>query len=145
MKSKILSLSFVAMVTTFCTIAYAQQQGVINSKIPIFHPESSGVKTTFESAKIGLAKHLRRQKAKMYGAYWCPYCTRQKQLFGSQAFNLIRYIECDPRGQNAKPDLCRQANVRGYPTWEINGQQYRGMRSLSDLANISGYRGSRNF
>lgn len=81
----------------------------------------------------------------MYGTYWCPYCTRQKQMFGLQGFNLIRYIECDPRGQNAKPNLCRQANVRGYPTWEINGQQYRGMRSLSDLANISGYRGSRNF
>ena len=96
------------------------------------------------SAELALARHLRAIDARMYGAYWCPYCSRQEDLFGN-AFSEINYIECDPRGENAQPQLCRSASVQGYPTWEINGQFYPGMRSLQELANLSGYRGSTNF
>lgn len=80
----------------------------------------------------------------MYGTYWCPYCTRQKELFG-QAVNQVPMIECDPNGANAQPNLCASANINGYPTWEIQGQQYRGIRSLEELAELSSYQGSRNF
>lgn len=97
------------------------------------------------SAEMALAQHLSKQGAKMYGADWCPYCTRQKQLFGEQAFSKINYLECDARGKNPQVNLCRRANITGFPTWEINGKMYPGMRSLNDLATLSGYRGSRNF
>lgn len=95
--------------------------------------------------KLALANHLKRVKAKFYGAYWCPYCERQKQMFGEQAMKKITYIECDPGGPNPQPKLCRQKNIKGYPTWEINGKMYSGMQSLEALAEISGYKGSRNF
>jgi uncharacterized membrane protein/glutaredoxin len=89
-----------------------------------------------------LAQHLQTINAKMYGAYTCPYCQRQKALFGDAA-KLMPYVECAPDGQNSQTDLCRQKNITGYPTWEINGNMHSGLRSLEELADLSGYKGSR--
>jgi glutaredoxin len=154
-KNLILSLATTATVVLCGSIVYAQQQAssadraidcLSNTQTDFISNNSkSTIKNTSGKAEIGLAQHLKKIKAKMYGAFWCPYCTRQKELFGRQATTRITYIECDPRGQNARPDLCRTAGVRGYPTWEINGKMYSGMRSLTDLANISAYKGPRNF
>lgn len=91
-----------------------------------------------------LAHHLSKIGAKMYGAYWCPHCQHQKTLFGA-AIGRIHYIECDPQGDNAQPQLCQAAKIQGYPTWEINGKLYPGTQSLDTLAKVSGYRGSRRF
>ncbi len=80
----------------------------------------------------------------MYGTYWCPYCSRQKEMF-KDAVKKLQIIECDPQGENAQPQVCMQANVSSYPTWEINGQLYRGMRPLEELAVLSNYKGSMDF
>jgi glutaredoxin len=80
----------------------------------------------------------------MYGTFWCPYCNRQKELFGA-AVDRLQLIECDPKGANAQPDACAKANVSSYPSWEVNGQIYRGMQSLEELAALSGYRGPTQF
>jgi hypothetical protein len=95
--------------------------------------------------EVALAMHLRQTGAKLYGTYWCSYCKQQKALFGSEAFSRLDYIECDPAGQNARTNLCQQANVRGFPTWEVNGKRYPGLRTLPELAELSGYQGDRNF
>lgn len=98
------------------------------------------IQRTSTRREVGLAQHLRRIGAKMYSAYWCPYCQRQKELFGREAFSQIDHVECDPKGENARPQLCQAAGVRGYPTWEINGRTYPGLRTLEQLAAISGYK-----
>ncbi|WP_449416523.1 glutaredoxin family protein [Phormidium nigroviride] len=112
---------------------------------PSSEQEAPPITTNSGPDEMALAAHLQSLKVKMYGAYWCPYCHAQEELFGKEAFAMIEYIECDPKGKNAQPNLCRDANITGYPTWEINGQFYRGMQFLDELANASGYRGSRNF
>lgn len=81
----------------------------------------------------------------MHGAFWCPHCHDQKQLFGREEFSQINYIECDPKGKNPQPDLCKAANVQSYPTWEINDKFFSGTQFLEKLADLSGYQGSRNF
>ena len=101
--------------------------------------------STSGSAEMALAEHLRNIGAKKYGAYWCPHCHDQKELFGKEAFALIDYVECDPNGQNPRPQLCNPTNIKGYPTWEINGQFYAGTQSLERLSQLSGYQGPRNF
>jgi glutaredoxin len=88
---------------------------------------------TFEQK---LATHLQNIGAKMYGAHWCPYCRRQKELFRDAA-SQVPYVECDPTGQNAQPQMCAAKGLEGYPTWEINGKLYPGQRSLQELADIS--------
>lgn len=103
------------------------------------------ITTTSGPAEIALARHLTQIGAKEYGAFWCPHCYEQKQLFGKEASKELTYIECDPRGANAQPNLCEAAKISGYPTWEINGQLYSGVQSLEKLADLSGYQGSRNF
>ena len=105
------------------------------------------VTTTSGPAQLALVRHLREIGAKEYGAYWCPHCHDQKMLFGKEAAALIDYVECDPRGQNSRAQICQAAgaNIKGFPTWEIKGQFYSGTQSLEKLADLSGYTGPRNF
>jgi uncharacterized membrane protein len=105
------------------------------------------VTTTSGPAQLALVRHLREIGAKEYGAYWCPHCHDQKMLFGKEAAALIDYVECDPKGQNSRAQMCQAAaaNVKGFPTWEIKGQFYSGTQSLEKLADLSGYTGPRNF
>jgi hypothetical protein len=107
-------------------------------------PAASGNSTPSQSAKLTLAQHLTSAGAKMYGTFWCGACQYQREEFG-EAFGQVVEIECDPRGKNPQPDLCRQAGVKAFPTWEVNGQLYQGVRSLDELADLSGYQGDRNF
>ena len=46
-------------------------------------------------------------------------------------------MECDPKGVNPRVDLCRQAGVKSYPTWVINGQTREGVLTLYKLAEMS--------
>jgi uncharacterized membrane protein len=105
------------------------------------------ITTTSGPAEMALARHLRKIGAKEYGAYWCPHCHDQKMLFGKEATKFVDYVECDPKGQNSRAELCQAAaaNIKGFPTWEINGQFYSGTKSLEQLAEFSGYSGPRNF
>ncbi|UBF28924.1 hypothetical protein K9N68_14415 [Kovacikia minuta CCNUW1] len=103
------------------------------------------ITTTSGPAEVALARHLKNIGAKMYGAYWCPHCHEQMAAFGRQAALQVPYIECAEDGKNARPDLCKAANIEGYPTWKIKGQTLTGTQSLEELATASGYRGSRSF
>lgn len=98
-------------------------------------PSASTAAVSFEA---GLADHLTQTGAKMYGAYWCPHCEDQKTMFGA-AVSRIPYVECDPKGEKAQPQLCQAKQIQGYPTWEIQGQLYPGMRSLIELSVLSNY------
>lgn len=104
------------------------------------------VTTTSGAAEIALARHLRETGAKMYGAWWCPHCHDQKQFFGKAAAQELNYVECavpgDPRQQ---VQVCQTAGVNSYPTWEVNGQLYPGVKSLEELADLSDYSGPRDF
>ena len=96
----------------------------------------------FSDTSPSLAKHLTNIGAIMYGAYWCPYCSQQKNLFGTD-FIHINYVECDPKGTNPKPALCKAKNITGYPTWEINGKMHKGVHSIEELASLSGYKNNK--
>ncbi len=104
------------------------------------------IMNTSGAAEISLAKHLSKKGVKMHGAFWCGYCHAQKEMFGKQAFAKIKYIECDPRGNNPQPQVCKRAKINSLPTWKFtNGQTVEGLTTLSVLADISGYTGPRNF
>ncbi|OLP20265.1 hypothetical protein BST81_00535 [Leptolyngbya sp. 'hensonii'] len=115
-------------------------------------PQSAGnsgppIVATSGSAEIALAEYLTQSGAKFYGAYWCPHCHDQKELFGSQAVTKLPYIECAPEGKSSQTDVCRAQgeNLKYFPTWEIKGKFYSGTKSLEELSKLSGYDGPRNF
>jgi len=88
----------------------------------------------------GLAVHLTQSGAKFYGAYWCPHCVEQKELFGASEKRLP-YIECSPAGPSApQATECKEKDIKGYPTWIINGTRYTGLLSLDTLAQYSNYK-----
>ncbi len=93
---------------------------------------------TFSSQEEALAKHLTKTGAVMYGAYWCPYCSQQKKIFGEN-FLYVKYVECDPRGENSNPRLCQYKGISKYPTWEIEGKMFEGVYTLKELQKISGF------
>ncbi|KAL1500622.1 hypothetical protein AB1Y20_013274 [Prymnesium parvum] len=86
--------------------------------------------------QLALAEHLNRRGATFYGAYWCAYCQQQRALFGATASRILPYVECDARGYRAA--AC-PPQVAAYPTWQLDGRFYSGLRSLSELQALSGF------
>ncbi|MDX2231397.1 MAG: vitamin K epoxide reductase family protein [Leptolyngbyaceae cyanobacterium bins.349] len=146
--------AIVSVITLIGTLAiYAPINGAQTSQVAVGNT-GIPVANTSGAAEIQLAKHLKQVGAKMYGAYWCPHCHDQKELFGKEAAEIYPYIECAADGKNPQPELCQQTANKaqtqtgqpfGFPTWEINGKFYPGTQSLTDLARISGYQGPQNF
>ena len=103
------------------------------------------ITTTSGESEIALAQHLKAIGAKKFGAYWCPHCHDQQNLFGQEAFSYIEYVECAEDGYQTQIDMCRATGIQGFPSWEINGEVYSGVRPLNELADLSGYEGPRDF
>ena len=103
------------------------------------------ITTSSGPAELALIDHLNEIGAKKYGAYWCPHCHEQQQLFGKEAVDQLNYVECAADGVNAQVEQCRSAGIQAFPSWEINGEIYAGVRSLNELADLSDYQGPRNF
>ncbi|MEM1366784.1 MAG: vitamin K epoxide reductase family protein [Cyanobacteria bacterium P01_H01_bin.15] len=108
-------------------------------------PNGWEIETKSGASEISLAEHLTAIGAKKYGAYWCPHCFEQKQLFGKEAFSKVAYVECAEGGKSPDPQACQAAGVRAFPSWTINGELYEGTQSLERLAELSGYEGSSEF
>lgn len=104
-------------------------------------PKGWNINTTSGPAEVALAKHLTATGAKKYGAFWCPHCYEQKQLFGKEAFAEINYFECDPQGKNPQREACVAAGIQSFPTWEIDGKFYPGTKTAEELAELSNYQG----
>jgi thiol-disulfide isomerase/thioredoxin len=80
-----------------------------------------------------LSSCLRDSGALMYGAYWCPHCEEQREMFGT-AVDDLPYIECTE--QEAR---CAQAGIQGYPTWIFaDGSRVSGTQTFGELAEMSG-------
>jgi len=78
------------------------------------------------------AQCLTEKGVTMYGTEWCPHCKNQKAEFGN-SFQYINYVDCD-----RSREVCDNAGVEGYPTWDIDGQSYAGEQSLGRLSSLSG-------
>jgi uncharacterized membrane protein len=132
-------VAVIALVGTLMLYSSITGANAKNSKDPFV------VTTTSGAAEVALAEHLTSVGAKMYGAFWCPHCHDQKQLFGKEAFSKVNYIECDAKGPNGKPELCQAAKITGFPTWDVKGQRLSGTQSLLELGRVSAYKGPQSF
>jgi hypothetical protein len=84
------------------------------------------------------AQCLGTKGAKMYGAYWCPHCADQKELFGS-SFQYAPYIECGIKGSRNEAQSCTDAGVKRFPTWTFaDGARVEGEHSLEFLGQETG-------
>jgi hypothetical protein len=87
-----------------------------------------------------LGECLRQQGVLFYGAWWCPACFQQKNLFGKEAGNRLPYVECEK--EEAGRQKCQAAAVRAYPTWVMGSRRLEGVQSLEELKSWSGFPGA---
>jgi thiol-disulfide isomerase/thioredoxin len=87
---------------------------------------------------------LKDSGAKFYGAFWCPHCVAQKALFGNSV-KLLPYIECSTADGQNQLQVCKDANIKSYPTWEFvptagttTPSRLTGEIPLSQLADVTG-------
>jgi thiol-disulfide isomerase/thioredoxin len=97
------------------------------------------------SSKVALADHLSQVGASMYTTSWCTACKEQLALFGQEAANHLNLVECDVTAPDPQPNRCRAANVNLFPSWQVSDQILPGVRPLDQLADASGYQGSRDW
>ncbi len=82
------------------------------------------------------ARCLTQKGVKMYGAWWCPHCSEQKELF-ADSFKYVPYIECGVPGTTAKlSEACADASIKHFPTWQFPpvGERVEGVIPLQDLS-----------
>lgn len=83
------------------------------------------------------AQCLTDKGVKMYGAWWCPHCSKQKTLFEG-GFDKVNYTECSAPGSRDMNQVCKDAKIDGYPTWEFaDASRVSGEQSLEQLAKKS--------
>ena len=87
-------------------------------------------------AQLELVRLLRERGALYYGAWWCPACFRQKNLFGQEAGNQLPYVECEKTA--ADRQRCDRAGIKAYPTWVLGDRRVEGILSLDALGRLLG-------
>ena len=87
----------------------------------------------------GLANCLTEKGVRFFGTTECPWCTRQKELFGPAA-EFLPYIECSPNfATEEEAVMCEEANIGGVPDWRFPGQDpITGMQSIERITELSG-------
>jgi hypothetical protein len=86
------------------------------------------------------ARCLTERGVKMYGAWWCPHCVEQKEKFGA-SFKYVPYVECGIKGEtHGQSQVCRDENVKHYPTWQFppTGERVERIFSLQELSDRTG-------
>jgi hypothetical protein len=123
------SLTAVATVTTVPEAAHAAPPiAIIAEELGYFPVQNKNGKTEYVPKRVQressdqavrLAAKLTDVGVIMYGSFWCPHCSRQKEMFGRKAWGMVNYVECASQGYGAKPALCVAAKIDGYPTWVL--------------------------
>jgi hypothetical protein len=84
------------------------------------------------------ARCLATKQATMYGAYWCPHCADQKEMFRS-SFQYVPYVECGVPGSRDEAPVCKDAGVKHFPTWQFgDGERREGTQTLQALQSKTG-------
>lgn len=106
------------------------------------------VKRKSSEQSIKLAQHLKSIGAVMYGAYWCPHCSHQKELFGNEAWAIVPYVECSTKGfyYDSNKIASVKEKIDGFPTWRFPGNNKQkefvsGEMPLERLVALSGFKG----
>ena len=104
----------------------------------VFLLSSCGAADPLGDRYTGFAQCLTDRGVTMYGAYWCPHCANQKKRFGVEGFKPVKYVECDPKGANANPELCAKKGIQGFPTWIFaDGTRVEREMELDELGTIT--------
>ena len=86
-----------------------------------------------------LSAFLKARGFVFYGAWWCPACFKQKNLFGQEAGNQLPYVECEK--QPEQRERCQALGIQAYPTWVLGNERREGVLTIEELKRWSGFKG----
>lgn len=83
------------------------------------------------------AQCLGEKGAVFYGAFWCPHCGTQKEMFKNS--QKLPYVECSTPDGKDQLEKCKEKDVKSYPTWDFgDGTRETGVVSMEQLAEKTG-------
>ena len=84
------------------------------------------------------ARCIANTSTTFYGAFWCPHCHDQKNMFGTGA-QYLPYFECSEPDGSRELQTCIDRGVEHYPTWVFpDGSRLVGVVPLSTLSEKTG-------
>ncbi len=82
---------------------------------------------------VAFAKAIKDSGAIFYGAYWCPHCLAQKELFADGA-KFLPYVEVTNAARQPN-QIAIDQDIEQYPTWVLaDGTRLVGEQTLATLA-----------
>ena len=83
------------------------------------------------------AQCLAEKGAVFYGAFWCPHCKEQKEMFG-KSVKYLPYVECSTPDGRSQNQACKDKGIQSYPTWDFvlgsTTERVSGTLELKELA-----------
>ena len=84
------------------------------------------------------ASCIAQSGVKFYGAFWCPHCQAQKEMFG-KSVDKLPYVECSTPDGNSQTQVCIDKGIKEYPTWVTKtGSTTAGVLTFDQLSQLSG-------
>ncbi|PIN89929.1 hypothetical protein COU60_02445 [Candidatus Pacearchaeota archaeon CG10_big_fil_rev_8_21_14_0_10_34_76] len=115
-------------------IAWAVGLIIIVGIIALIIFSSSGAEGKYDT----FSQCIANSGAVMYGAYWCPHCQDQKEMFG-KSWEHVNDIECSLPNRAGQTAECNEAGIQSYPTWEFaDGSRQTGVLSFQQLSQLTG-------
>jgi len=115
------SISLFLLVALLVTLAYVARPAATSEELDL----------------EALAGCIGDSGAVFYGAWWCPFCKRQKQEFASHAW-LLPYVECYAEGTRELLPVCEDEEIKSFPTWVFpDGSSQSGLITPGRLARLT--------
>ena len=105
---------------------------LVRSNAPTTQEKVNETPTAFDD----FAQCLADAGALFYGAFWCPHCKDQKDMFDNSS--KLPYIECSTINRQQTQE-CTDAGITGYPTWVFaDGSREEGTVPMATLSEKTG-------
>lgn len=70
------------------------------------------------------------EKVVIYGASFCGWCKKQKEELDADGTIPYKYVEC-----SEEKELCKEKDIKSYPTLFINGVRSLGYQKIDTIKN----------
>ena len=94
--------------------------------------KSTGLAVIREIPSEEVAKYIGEHSV-LYAQAGCIHCKEQEDLFGANV-KYLNIVDC-----LKDTEVCINLDIKGTPTWIINGQKYEGYQSIEKLKELTGY------
>ena len=129
-KIKILFIVLAVLLLGFVVYMSARTSGSRENAVK----ENGGTAQQVAGKYDAFVNCIKEKGVVFYGAFWCPHCQKNKDMFGTSK-DLLPYVECSTEDGQGQTQACKDEGITGYPTWKFaDGTKLPGEITLETLA-----------